>query len=797
LDNGPHDLDKEKGMPGLQSIDGLASNLNTTSIVQALMSYERRSVNLMEANKLEKTNQMSVFNTISAKLVALKTQATSLKNVATFDAAQVTVSDEDYLSAAVNGQVAEGQYHIMIEQLATNHQIASQGFESETATLGTGTFAFQVGDASQTEITIDSDNNTLAGLRDAINKANAGVKAAIINDGSSSSSYRLLLTAEESGAENQIVVTTSLSGGNAPDFESSSFDAPETIRWNSSSTSTIALGTGAEYDGSANKTYTFTVQGSGLKTIGTDSITVNWSDGTESGSIEIPSDYVAGAEIALTGDGADGLTLAFAAGTLNGGDTFQVQTFSPLLQAAQDAKISLGNTSGGGSPISVTSDDNIIDNLIPGVTLNLKKVTDSSITVSTAIDVDGIVGKVEAFINTYNDVMSAIDDQFEYDQDSGKVGLLFGDSTLLTIQNRVKSTLQTRLTDVDGDYKLLSQLGIRHDSLGKLSVTDSAALREAISENLDDMVKFFTNTANSDNSKISYQSATADTNMPADGFEVNITQAASHGYLKGTAIADPSVNPIVIDETNYKLKFRVDGIISDEIALTQKTYNSLAELAAEIQSKIDADSKIGDRDVDVEYFDLGDTGYLQIKSSLYGSDSKVEIQAGVDSSAFTLLGLAQAEIIAGLDVEGTINGEEAEGHGQILTGKEGNTYSDGFALKVELESGDLNDDDPEATVTLVKGFATTIDDLLDMYTALGDGVISNRVESLRHQIDAIDKNIANEEKRLAIREESLYAQYLALEEALAQWNSTASTLESLFSNANANWRYMGNSNSQR
>jgi len=782
-------------MPGLQSIDGLASNLDTTSIIKMLMSLERRSINLMEVNKLEKTNQMSVYNTISAKLVALKTQATSLKNAAAFDAARVTVSDEDYLSAAINGQVAEGQYNITIEQLASNHQIASQGFESETAMIGTGTFTFRVGNASQTEITIDSDNNTLAGLRDAINNANAGVKAVIINDGSSSGSYRLLLTAEESGADNQIVVTTSLSGGNAPDFESSTFDAPETINWNSSSTSTVSLGTGAEYSGSANKTYTFTVQGSGLKTIGNDSITVNWNDGTNSGSIEIPSDYVAGAEIALTGDGADGLTLAFAAGALNGGDTFQVQTFSPLLQAAQDAKISLGNASGGGSPISLTSDDNIIDDLIPGVTLNLKKVTDFSITVNTAIDVDGIVGKIEAFINTYNDVMSTIDDQFEYNQDSGQVGLLFGDSTLLTIQNRVRSTLQTCLTDVDGNYRLLSQLGIRHDSLGELSITDSSALREAISENLDDVVRFFTNTANSDNSKISYQSATVDTNMPADGFVVNITQAASHGYLKGTVIADPSVNPIVIDETNYKLKFRVDGRVSDEIALTQKTYNSLAELAAEIQSKIDADPNIGDRNIDVEYFDLGDTGYLQIKSSYYGSDSKVEIQAGVDSSALTLLGLAQAEVIAGLDVEGTINGEEAEGHGQILTGKEGNTYSDGFALKVELMSGDLSADDPEATVTLVKGFATIIDDLLDMYTAMGDGVISNRVESLRSQIDGIDDNIANEEERLAIREESLYAQYLAMEEALAKWNSMASTLESLFTNANSNWRFLGNRNS--
>ena len=781
-------------MPGIQSIDGLMSNLDTTSIVNTIMAYERRGIELMEANKLVKTNQMSVYNAISARLVALKVQATQLKNAAAYDAVTAGVSDDSYLSAVVKGKVSEGQYNIAIEQLASNHQIASQGFESESASIGEGTFTLQVGSSGPVTITIDANNNTLAGLKNAINNANAGVKAAIVDDGSSSNSHRLLLTAENPGAHNEIVITTSLSGGNTPDFENATFDTPETLSWNSASTSTVSLGTGAEYTGNVNKTYTFVVQGSGSKSLGTDPVTIEWSDGDNTGSFEIPADYIPGSEITLTGDGADGLTLSFSQGTLTGGDSFQVQTFAPLLQAASDARISMGGTAQGASPIIVTSSSNMVDNLIPGLTLNLKKITDSQtprITINTSIDVENIEAKIKSFIEAYNDAMDEINKQFKYNEDTRESGILFGDSTLLTVQNRLRSTMLTNLTAVDGDYRLLSQLGIRFSLLGELRVADSTALREAISENLDDVMKFFTNTANSDNNKITYHSATAHTNMPEEGFSVNITQAATQGYLKGAAIADPSANPIVIDETNYKLKFRVDGMVSDEIALTQRTYNSFAELAAEIQSKIDNDAKIGGRDILVEYFDLGDTGYLQIKSSHYGSDSRVETEAGIDNSAFTVLGLAAGEMARGMDVEGTINGEEAEGKGQILTGKQGNSCSDGLSLKVELQPGDIDADNPEATVTLVKGFAVLIDELLDLYSATGEGVLANRANMLQMQINDIDNRIEREEARLTIREQSLYRQYYALEQSLGEWNSMASYLETQLTNINNNWNYMG------
>ncbi|MCX6374921.1 MAG: flagellar filament capping protein FliD, partial [Armatimonadetes bacterium] len=85
------------------------------------------------------------------------------------------------------------------------------------ATAGTKDNAFEIVGASS--ITVSSTNNTLAGLRDAINAASAGVTASIINDGSGTAPYRLIITSNTGGAAGQITLNADgLSGGTTPTF---------------------------------------------------------------------------------------------------------------------------------------------------------------------------------------------------------------------------------------------------------------------------------------------------------------------------------------------------------------------------------------------------------------------------------------------------------------------------------------------------------------------------------------------------------------------------------------------------
>ncbi|MFH1893689.1 MAG: flagellar filament capping protein FliD [Candidatus Zixiibacteriota bacterium] len=782
-------------MPGFNSIDGIASNLNTTEIVEAIINSERGHIRLMAAQQSSRTDQMTVYNSVSALLIGLKTKAAQLAQPATFDKMKISISDDSYISAAVSSKVAAGSYRLSIQQLARNHQVASQGFaDSGSTSIGTGTFKIQRGDSSATTIIIDSTNDTLEGLRQAINASGAGVTASIINDGSENDPYRLLLTSEKTGLSGRISVTSQLSGGESPDFSGSSFDIPETLSWSAAATSSVSLGSSASYSGSANKQYTFTVAGTGVQTVGSGDLLIDWTDGTNSGTITVSA---AATEVTLEGDGSDGLTVSFAAGDLVGGDTFQVQAFSPIVQEAMDAKVSLGTFSTTGSPIVITSATNTIEGLIGGVTLNLKKITDANtpeITITTEQDSAGIRSSIEDFIKQYNDAMSRISEFLKYNAETEQAGTLLGDTTLLSIDDQMRSMISTVVDGIDSGYRVLADIGIRSSALGELRVADSSKLDQAISEDLSDVLKLFTNWGNSSINKVTYLGGSSASKASGfDGYDVDITQVATHGYLTGTVINNPGDSPIVIGDNNNTIKLKVDGLVSEDIVLTNGTYNSFAELVAEIQDKIDADEKIGSRNVTVSYVDTGATGYLSIESSSYGSSSNVEIQAGSANSALTMLGLAQARVTEGLDVVGTINGEQATGSGQILTGNKGNGTTEGIRLKVELEAADLIDG-TEANIVIAKGVASKFDDLLDSLTKATDGLLARRTRAVQSQVDLTTERIEHEEARLAIRKEALFKKYIEMERLLSSFNSQSAYLETQLSQISSNWNYGKNSN---
>ena len=778
-------------MPGANTIDGIVSNLDTTAIVDAIINAERRRVTLMEEQQASKTDQITVYNSVSAMLLGLKAKVSAMTLPSTFDKNKITVSDESFVSAAASGNVATGSYKISIDHLARNHQIASQGFaDSNSTNIGTGSFKISVGGGSVSTITIDSTNSTLEGLMQAINNADAGVSASVINDGTETNPYRLLLTAEDTGLSNEITITNQLTGGTAPDFTSSSFDTPETLDWSASATTAVSLGPTASYSGSTNKTYTFTVQGSGVNTIGSGDIFVDWTDGTNSGTINVSQ---ADSEVSLgSGDGAEGLALKFAAGTLVGGDTFQVQAFSPLVQAAQDAKVSMGSTDGGGSPITITSPTNTIDTLIPGVTLSLNRQTDLTtpeITITVEKDTASVRQVIEDFVSQYNEVQERISEYLKYDAETETAGTMQGDTTLISVQNMLRSLSSTVVQGIDSGYRMLADIGIRTSVLGQLSVVNSSALTEALNDNLADVSKLFTSWAESSNSKVTFLGSANSTKASSgDGYDIQITQAATTGFLRGTVIGDPGVSPLVIGDINDTLKLKVDGIVSDDIVLTNKTYNSFSDLVAELQSKIDLDSKIGTRGVQVSYVDNGDTGYLKFESSSYGSSSKVEVQAGVTDSALITLGLAQGTVFAGKDVAGTINGEEADGLGQLLTGKTGNKTTEGLRLKVELGEDDISDG-VEASIVVIKGIASKFDDLLESLTRSTEGILASRSTAIQKQIDNVTDRIEDEEERLSIRKTSLFKRFYEMEKLLNEFNTQGAFMETQLSQMSNFWKW--------
>ncbi len=776
-------------MVGFNSISGLNSGLDTPGIIDAIMALERRNTVFLEIQQVEKQSTITALQSLQAKFFALNSQLGQLKRASTFEKGMVQSSDGAVLSASANGRVPTGTYDLQVIQLARNHQIASQGFASvDESTFGTGDISITVGNGSEQVITVESDNNNLQGIKNAINDARIGVTATIVNDGSSSDPYRLILTGDSTGAENKIVINSNLTGGNNLNYNTATFGSPESVVMDSGSTSQISLGASAAFSGNENKIYTFTVEGNGSQTIGSDTITIKWSDGVNPEQSIVVTQ--ADTEVELVGAGADGLKLSFAAGTLTAGDTFQIATFAPLLQSASDAKLAIGSTGGSGSPITVTSATNTFNDVIGGVTLTANGLseTGSSVRVSTDLDVASIKSRIQGFLHAFNEINEYIDKQNTYTEDSDSTPPLFGDFTVWNLQNSLRRTLSSAVKGLDSKYNQLATLGIRTNAEGNLEIKNSSRLETALRENLDDVIKMFTDAGNSSNAQIEFISATSQT-VAGQSYDINITQAPTHGGYRGAGMTDPATASITLDATNNRLKLKIDAIVSDEIALDQKEYTTYAELVLELQNKIDNDDKIGSLGVEVKWVDTGSgSGYLEFVSPNYGETSKIELISSIPNTAYSVLGLATGNQIKGKNVAGTINGEAATGNGVLLTGDDDNKTTAGLRLKVLIDEASVGDG-AEGTIYVTKGVASQLNDLVKSYTASKDGILDRRISSFQAQIDYLATRVEQNDKYLSLRRDSLTKQYYEMELALGRLNSQSSFLTSQLDNMNINWKW--------
>jgi flagellar hook-associated protein 2 len=203
-------------MAGTSYISGIISGLDMDSILTKLVELSRAPIDRLETKQAALETKLTAWQTANTRLLALKTQAASLSSAAAFNSYTVTSSDPNAATATAAGSAVAGIYAFTIEQLATAHQMASQGYaDYDSTSLGSGTVTISGGGADP--VVIDVQDLTLAQMRDAINNAGAGVRAHIINDGTATP-YRLLLTSETMGADGAMTVAVNLSGGAAPAF---------------------------------------------------------------------------------------------------------------------------------------------------------------------------------------------------------------------------------------------------------------------------------------------------------------------------------------------------------------------------------------------------------------------------------------------------------------------------------------------------------------------------------------------------------------------------------------------------
>ncbi|MDX9709124.1 MAG: flagellar filament capping protein FliD [Trichloromonas sp.] len=200
------------------TLGGLASGMDTGALVDALVGVKRTPILRLEERKTEANARLSAFKTFDSKLKTLLSKADSLDTGRDLLATTTTASTDDYLAATASSSATSGSYQIKVGQLAQVEKSVYQGVaDKSTTTFGTGTLQLShAGLESAIEIAIDESNNTLEGVRDAINakSADSGVTASIINDGSGTP-YRLVLTGKTVQEANITLDASTLTGGAA------------------------------------------------------------------------------------------------------------------------------------------------------------------------------------------------------------------------------------------------------------------------------------------------------------------------------------------------------------------------------------------------------------------------------------------------------------------------------------------------------------------------------------------------------------------------------------------------------
>jgi len=214
------------------SFQGLSTGIQTDALVSAILAQEGQGLAALQKRQTNNTAKTAALTAMQTSMNAVYVSLAALQD--NFNARTVTSTDANntYVTAVASGSGA-GNYDLQVQDVATKGRISptldASGNPTNLAVANpadaifsngvtSGTFAVQGTDGVIK--TFQVTNNSLNGLRDAINASGAGVTASIVNTGSGSTPYELVVSANDTGTgKTNGVVTladiTNESGGSA------------------------------------------------------------------------------------------------------------------------------------------------------------------------------------------------------------------------------------------------------------------------------------------------------------------------------------------------------------------------------------------------------------------------------------------------------------------------------------------------------------------------------------------------------------------------------------------------------
>ena len=345
---------------------GIGSGLDISSLVSQLVAAEGQPAEQRIARgEASAQSRLSAYGSLKASLSEFRDQLENMRELDEFLKRRASSANEDIFTAESGSGAVPANYSVEDVRLARAQRLTSGAFADADTAVGTGTLSIDVG-GSAFDLDITSENNTLAGIRDAINAAadNSGVAATIVN--ADAGSY-LMLTAEQTGAAQTITVTQS--GGD-------------------------------------------------------------------------------GGLAALEYDPGNGLT-ALTETT-----------------AAQDSLLRIDG-------LDVARSGNSVSDAIDGVTLQLRQASPGiPETLTVENDTAEVRKTITAFVDSYNDLVTTIDQLSAFDAENQVAGPLLGDASLRSVRDQLRREMSSSVDQLGASFGTLREIGVDIELDGKMKIVD-------------------------------------------------------------------------------------------------------------------------------------------------------------------------------------------------------------------------------------------------------------------------------------------------------------------------------------
>ncbi|MCK6433497.1 MAG: flagellar filament capping protein FliD [Burkholderiaceae bacterium] len=203
---------------GSLSSAGLGSGLDVSAIISSLMAIESRPLDLLKQQATSLNTQISTYGKLQNYFSTMRDKANALTSSTLWDGTTASVSDTSAVKVTTSTGSTAGSYSVNVQSLAAAQTVVSNTFADSGTALGAGSLVIELGTwtgdpgdpftpksgAAAVTVDIVDGQSSLAEVRDAINAADAGVVASIVNDVNGA---RLSIRSKETGAENAFRIT--------------------------------------------------------------------------------------------------------------------------------------------------------------------------------------------------------------------------------------------------------------------------------------------------------------------------------------------------------------------------------------------------------------------------------------------------------------------------------------------------------------------------------------------------------------------------------------------------------------